>query len=140
MRPAVGAGTASPAAPSPTAPARATALHPAARLIVVVPAGVVCSPGVVAAWPLPPSLPVRQRVRAASASRQPDNAVTKLTSGAPPSAAYPVNGELVWLKATLAQGKPPNGTRPRTDSAATHSAAVQTGQPRSRRTTASAAP
>ena len=51
-----------------------------------------------------------------------------------------MNGVAVWLNASRAHGKPPNGTRPRSSSWPTHSAAVHTGQAGSRETSATAAP
>ena len=45
----------------------------------------------------------------AAASSAPDSAVAKVTSGAPPRAAYGVNGDAVSAKASRPQGKPPNG-------------------------------
>ena len=87
--------------------------------------------------PLPRS---PQRVAAQAASRAPASATAKVTSGAPPSAASGVNGEPVLAKASRPQGKPPNGSRSRAHSSATHRQAAHSGPPGSREVTASAAP
>ena len=76
----------------------------------------------------------------ATASSPPASAVTNPTSGTPPSGAYPVNGDAVWLNPSRPHGNPPNGTRPRTNSSAIHSPAVHTGQPRRRATNARPVP
>ncbi len=77
---------------------------------------------------------------AARASRPPHRATAKLTSGAPPSAAYGVKTDSPWLKATRAQGNPPKGNRPRAHSAVTQSAALHNGHRGNRVTRAAPAP
>ena len=62
-------------------------------------------------------------------------ATTKVTSGAPPSAANQRSGDSAWLKASRPHGNPPNGSRSRsascsTQAAPTHSRAA--GQSRER--------
>lgn len=88
----------------------------------------------------PPAPRRRHTVSPAKANSPPARATAKLTSGAPPSAASGVNGEWVLAKASRPQGKPPNGTRSRAHSSATHRQAPHTGHPRSREVRASPAP
>ncbi len=76
----------------------------------------------------------------AAAARAPHRAVAKVTSGAPPTAAYGVNGEAVSAKASRPHGKPPNGTVSRASSSATHRQATHSGQPGSRSTDGVSAP
>ena len=66
--------------------------------------------------------------------------MTNDSSGAPPTAATGSSGPSGWPKATRPHGKPPNGTRDRSASAPTHTAAAHTGAPRSRETAAIPAP
>ncbi len=69
---------------------------------------------------------------AAAASSAPMPATAVVTSGDPPSAASGVSGVSAWLKASFPHGKPPKGTRARTASCATHTAATHNGHPRTR--------
>ena len=76
----------------------------------------------------------------AAAARAPHRAVAKVTSGAPPTAAYGVNGEAVSAKASRPHGNPPNGTESRASSSATQRQATHSGQPGSRSTDGVRAP
>ena len=76
----------------------------------------------------------------AAASSAPVRATAKLTSGTPPYAASDISGPSVWLNPSRPQGKPPKGTRPRSSSSATQSAAVHSGQNGSREVSAVAPP
>ena len=66
------------------------------------------------------------------------------SSGAPPTAATGSSGPSGWPNATRPHGNPPNGTRARSASTPTHTAAAQSGAVhparRSRDTTAIPAP
>src|SRR6185437_1032091 len=83
----------------------------------------------------------RQRLLStASANQPPASPTAKLTNGAPQSGANQRSGDSAWLNAQRPQGKPPNGSRSRTDSSATHSAPTATGAHRVRWATGSSAP
>ena len=74
------------------------------------------------------------------AIRPPASATTNVSSGAPPTEAYLVKGEADWLNASRPQVNPPNGSRPRSASSATHRQAAHIGARRSRATAAMPAP
>jgi hypothetical protein len=78
--------------------------------------------------------------RAASPSASPASTAANDSSGAPPTAATGSSGPSGWPNATRPHGNPPKGTRARTASTPTQTAAAHSGAPRSREVTAIPAP